>query len=273
MSAPSFVDSHAVREIICEDDSQQDAARALANDLQLTQLAHMEDAQQDYCLRFTDKGLSLIRPHDKKMGDLYVDFCEGAVAWRRHHGGGNGQAIAKAIGLKTKKNLTVLDATAGTGTDSFILAALGCHVTMIERHPIVAALLSDALTRALQHDDTQEVAARMSLLTGSSIDLMSGELVSKGSMFDVVYLDPMFPKAEKSKGAQVKKSMQFFRDMVGKDEDADALLAPAMNLATYRVVVKRPRKSPFLNDQKPTLSHEGKANRFDIYVKQSMKSA
>jgi len=271
MEIPSLTGQHAVQEIVCADQQQLEAAHSLAERLQLTVLSAEEDAQQTYCLRLADNGLSLIRPHDKKMGDLYVDFCEGAVAWRRHHGGGNGQAIAKAIGLKTKKNLTVLDATAGTGTDSFILAALGCHVTMIERHPIVAALLEDALKRAQQHEDTQEVAARMSLLTGSSIDLMAGALAASDSLFDVVYLDPMFPKAEKSKGPQVKKSMQFFRDMVGKDEDADALLAPAMNLASYRVVVKRPRKSPFLNDQKPTLSHEGKANRFDIYVKQSMK--
>ena len=60
-------------------------------------------------------------------------------------------------------------------------------------------------------------------------------------------------------------------DMVGKDEDADALLAPALKLANYRVVVKRPRKSPFLNQQKPSFSQEGKANRFDIYVNKSMK--
>jgi len=59
--------------------------------------------------------------------------------------------------------------------------------------------------------------------------------------------------------------------MVGKDEDADLLLAPALNAAKYRVVVKRPRKSPYLNQQKPSLSQEGKANRFDIYVNKGMK--
>lgn len=256
-----------VSEILCMDSECQIKAEQLASDLTLTLIKEQSAAQQDYCLLMEDKGLSLIRPHDKKMGGLYVDFCEGALAWRRHHGGGNGQAIAKAVGLKTKKALSILDATAGTGADSFVLASLGCSVTMMERHPIVAALLNDALGRGREHEDTVEVTNRMSLLKGSSIELMPNQ----EHQFDVVYLDPMFPKAEKGKAAQVKKSMQFFRDMVGKDEDADGLLAPALKLAKYRVVVKRPRKSPFLADQKPTLSHEGKANRFDIYVNQSMK--
>lgn len=261
-------DMFDVSEILCMDTECQTQAQQLASDLNLTLIHEKSDAQQDYCLLIEEKGLSLIRPHDKKMGGLYVDFCEGALAWRRHHGGGNGQAIAKAVGLKTKKDLSVLDATAGTGADSFVLASLGCTVTMMERHPIVAVLLEDALARGREHQDTLDVANNMSLLKGSSIDLMPDQT----EQFDVVYLDPMFPKSEKGgKGAQVKKSMQFFRDMVGKDDDADALLAPALKLAKYRVVVKRPRKSPFLADQKPTLSHEGKANRFDIYVNQSMK--
>lgn len=263
---------HNVSEILCTATDCLSKAKQLAHDLGLELIEDPKLSQQDYCLLQEEKGLSLIRPHDKKMGALYVDFCEGAIAWRRHHGGGNGQAIAKAIGLKTRKDLKILDATAGTGTDSFILASLGCQVAMIERHPIVAALLNDALGRALAHEDTQAVAERMSLQQGSSIEIMSVGMTQHQGLFDVVYLDPMFPKAEKAgKGPQVKKSMQFFRDMVGKDEDADALLAPAMNLAEYRVVVKRPRKSPFLNNEKPTLSHEGKANRFDIYVKKSMK--
>lgn len=268
---PNMENMFDVSEIICAEASFQNEAEQLATELSLALIQQASDAKANYCLLMEEKGLSLIRPHDKKMGGLYVDFCEGAVAWRRHHGGGNGQAIAKAIGLKTKKNLSVLDATAGTGTDSFVLASLGCQVTMIERHPVVAALLNDALQRALEHEDTIEVANRMSLLKGSSIDIMSTDLIDQKVTFDVVYLDPMFPKAEKAKGPQVKKSMQFFRDMVGKDEDADALLAPALELAEYRVVVKRPRKSPYLADQTPTLSHEGKANRFDIYVKKSMK--
>ena len=220
----------------------------------------------EFILTLDENGLSLCKPFDKTVGDLTIDFTDGALTWRRQHGGGTGQAIAKAVGLKQKKNLKILDATAGTATDAFVLAALGCEVTMIERHPIVAALLEDALERAQLNPEVYDITQNMTLHKGSSIDYLQQ---CEAEQFDIVYLDPMFPHS--GKNAQVKKSMQFFRDMVGKDEDADLLLKPALKAAKYRVVVKRPRKSPFLNNQKPSLSQEGKANRFDIYVNKGMK--
>jgi len=254
--------------IICHNPALNEQALSLATQLGCPVM----EAAPENCLlvlELEDDGLSLKRPNEKKLGALKVDFADGALTWRRNHGGGTGQAVAKAIGLKHKKRLNVLDATAGTGTDAFVLAALGCNVKMIERHPIVAALLADALHRASLEEDVHEITNNMQLHNGSSIDYMNQQTED---CFDVVYLDPMFPKSEKGgKNAQVKKSMQYFRDMVGKDEDADALLAPALKCAKYRVVVKRPRKSPFLDNKKPTLSQEGKANRFDIYVNQGMR--
>jgi 16S rRNA (guanine1516-N2)-methyltransferase len=81
---------------------------------------------------------------------------------------------------------------------------------------------------------------------------------------DVIYLDPMFP--ERQKTADVKKEMAAFHSIVGKDEDADALLPLALAHVNYRVVVKRPRKAPFLNSQVPSYQLEGKSSRFDIYT-------
>lgn len=240
-----------------------------ANDIALTlgiPMFKTAPSDAELVLELNCQGLTLLRPNDKSLGALKVDFSDGALTWRRQHGGGTGQAIAKAIGLKQKKNLSILDATAGSGTDSFVLAALGCQVTMVERHPIVAALLQDALQRAEVIEDVYNITKNMTLHTGSSVQFMK-DLAPNS--FDVIFLDPMFPHTGKQ--AQVKKSMQYFRDMVGKDEDADELLAPALSAATYRVVVKRPRKSPFLANKQPTLSHEGKANRFDIYVNKGMK--
>lgn len=60
--------------------------------------------------------------------------------------------------------------------------------------------------------------------------------------------------------------MRAFHDVVGSDTDADALLAPALALAHKRVVVKRPGYAGFLAGQKPSMSIEGKNNRFDVYV-------
>ena len=61
--------------------------------------------------------------------------------------------------------------------------------------------------------------------------------------------------------------MRAFHAVVGCDDDADALLAPALALARHRVVVKRPAFAGFLTGQKPTMSITGKNNRFDVYVK------
>lgn len=264
-----------IHELLCElpDAQEQEKVVHLLQALSLTLKSSAQSCDGQYCLALNESGLSLQKPSDKKMGGLMVDFVSGAVAYRRHHGGGTGQAVAKAIGLKqAKRTLSVLDATAGMGTDSFILASLGCQVTLFERNPYVAALLLDGLDRASGQPDVHVVTQNMNLLNTNSTTWMSDQAQSAHpQLFDVVYLDPMFPHTGKS--AQVKKAMQYFRDIVGKDEDADALLEPALTLARLRVVVKRPKNSPYLNARTPTLSLEGKANRFDIYVNKSITSS
>ena len=42
----------------------------------------------------------------------------------------------------------IFDATAGLGGDLSVLANIGCAVLAVERQPVVAALLRDALRRA-----------------------------------------------------------------------------------------------------------------------------
>jgi 16S rRNA (guanine1516-N2)-methyltransferase len=214
------------------------------------------------------QGVHLQQQGAAAPGPVKVDFVTGATAYRRVHGGGAGQAIAKAIGLQHKKNLHIYDATAGMGTDSLMLASLGCRVAMTERNPVVAALLHDGLQRALRDNECHPIATRMTLHAIPATQFMQ-QTINAAQQFDVVFLDPMFPHDEKNT-AQVKKNMQVFRSLVGRDEDADELLPLALQIAKYRVVVKRPRKSPYLNQQKPSISLEGKANRFDIYVNQGM---
>jgi 16S rRNA (guanine1516-N2)-methyltransferase len=48
------------------------------------------------------------------------------------------------------------------------------------------------------------------------------------------------------------------------------LLSPALALAKYRVVVKRPSYAPPLNNQVPTTSIKMKKNRFDVYVNKAI---
>ena len=217
-------------------------------------------------LQFDEHGLQLFKSDEPKLGAIRVDFVTGASAHRRKFGGGKGQAIAKAVGLNKGAIPHVLDATAGLGRDAFVLAALGCKVTMHERHPVVAALLYDGLLRAYQDTEIGEwMKAQVDMAFGSSHDLLNSTSIEP----DVVYLDPMFPHREKS--ALVKKEMRVFQSLVGDDHDADDLLPFAMKLASKRVAVKRPDYAPFLDEQKPSMQITTKKNRFDVYVKAAMK--
>ncbi len=228
------------------------------------------DKDAAFELRFDQNCLSLHKRDEPKLDGISVDFVSGAVAHRRKFGGGRGQSIAKAVGLKQGVTPTVVDGTAGLGRDAFVLASLGCKVIMVERHPVVAALLEDGLRRAYEDAEIGEwMRDLMSLFHGSSISALADAAQSSGTEIDVVYLDPMYPHREKS--ALVKKEMRVFQTLVGADLDADGLLAPAMALATKRVVVKRPDYAEDLDGIKPSMVIATKKNRFDVYVKSAMK--
>ncbi|WP_416348726.1 class I SAM-dependent methyltransferase [Pseudoalteromonas sp. B530] len=232
----------------------------------LFNLSALNINEAEFQLVYDELGLQLFKKDEPKLGAIRVDFVTGAVAHRRKFGGGKGQAIAKAVGLNKGAVPTVLDATAGLGRDAFVLASMGCKVVLHERNPVVAALLYDGLQRAYQDAEIGEwVQSTMRLEFGSSHDLLE----QAGWRPDVVYLDPMFPHREKS--AQVKKEMRVFQDLVGNDLDADALLPFALQLATKRVVVKRPDYAGFLNDKTPSMQIKTKKNRFDVYVNSAMK--
>ncbi|WP_105188333.1 class I SAM-dependent methyltransferase [Pseudoalteromonas sp. T1lg48] len=224
---------------------------------------------EQFYLQYDELGLALCKRDEPKLTPIRVDFVEGAAAHRRKFGGGKGQAIAKAVGLNKGATPHVLDATAGLGRDAFVLASLGCKVTLFERHPVVAALLYDGLERAyLDAEIGSWMKERMHLHHGSSHVLLEKQPLSEGEV-DVVYLDPMFPHREKS--ALVKKEMRVFQSLVGDDGDADDLLTPALQLASKRVVVKRPDYAPFLNERTPSTQIKTKKNRFDVYVNAAMK--
>lgn len=233
-----------------------------------------QDAAKKWGLTYhalLDSGLALVQQasqlelrqlDEPKVGAVTVDFASDALTFRRLHGGGKKEAIAKAVGLKGQDSLHVLDATAGLGRDAFVLASLHCKVDMIERSPVVAALLQDGLNRAALNPELAKwLPTRMQLLHGVAIDLLNNW---QGHRPDVVYLDPMFPHRKKS--AAVKKEMRLFQQLLGPDEDADLLLEPALALAKKRVVVKRPSGAPFLAGKKPQIEMLGKANRFDVYL-------
>ena len=209
----------------------------------------------------TNERLELRKLDEPKLGAIAVNFVDGTMAHRRKFGGGRGEAVAKAVGIKGDYLPTVIDATAGLGRDAFVLAAIGCKVTLVERNPIVCALLEDGLNRAYQDPEIGEfMQQRMILANVRSISALDPATESA----DVVYLDPMYPHKQKS--ALVKKEMRVFQHLVGADLDSDDFFLPAKSLARKRVVVKRPDYAPFIAAQKPDFSQETKNHRFDVYL-------
>lgn len=212
--------------------------------------------------------LALVGSERQYGKPLSVDFVAGKAAHRRQFGGGRGQLVAKACGLSKGVTPSVVDATAGLGRDAFVLASLGAEVLLIERVAAIASLLQDGLARAAQAAETASIAARMQLRHGDAANTLA-ELVASAS-FDpqVIHLDPMFPHREKS--ALVKKEMRLFRELAGDDDDAPRLLEAALDVATHRVVVKRPRKAPPIAGPTPQHTLEGKTSRYDLYVHRSL---
>ncbi|MDH5299140.1 MAG: class I SAM-dependent methyltransferase, partial [Desulfobulbaceae bacterium] len=176
--------------------------------------------------------------------------------------GGRKQPLARALGLKSNRCPTVVDATGGLARDAFVLACLGCRVTLMERSPILAALVTDGLQRAMADPETAAIVSeRLRLVQGDSRDLLLQ--MAEGERPEVVYLDPMYP--HRTKSALVKKEMRALRLLVGDDADAPALLAAALAAAEERVVVKRPINADPITGQSPSLAVFGKTHRFDVY--------
>lgn len=230
-------------------------AESMAAKLGLEVTDHWRDDPEQQYLYFRDGTLSLGLSPQAREHPICVDFVD---QWRSRHRGK--ELLLKAIGGR-RVGLSVLDATAGLGRDSFLLAGYGALVQMCERHPIVAAMLEDGLLRGRDATEVAEPLARMTLVAVPALDHLAS--LEGEACPDIVYLDPMFPDSGKS--ALVKKEMRLFHHLVGKDEDADALLDAALAKARHRVVVKRPPKAPVLAGRAPQFTVSGKAVRFDIY--------
>lgn len=248
--------------ISADSDYQQDAMQ-LAEQYQLPLLANHSNSQADFLLYYNEAGLSLSQHQNNKEKPLHIDFLTGKNRHRRLYGGGKGQQLAKAIGLHKIKQPHIVDATAGLARDAFVLATLGCTVTLIERTLPIYLLIKDALTRVQQSDDqqVQQITDRMTLIHAHSQHYLHN--LTKDTYPDVIYLDPMFPSRKKS--AKVKKDMLFFQSLVGKDTDAKQLLQTALSKAHKRIVVKRPRKADYLANV-PNFQIIGKSTRYDVYL-------
>lgn len=215
-----------------------------------------------FVIFYQDGRLSLQHTAPDAPGAICVNFDDSAMAYRQSHPL-QPEALLKAAGVKQGKGQRVLDATAGLGQDAFIFAAAGCHVTLMERSPILHALLADGLRRGIASENSRVAASvsRMSLVHGDSASLSLAQVTEKP---EVVYLDPMFP--ERRKSAKVKKNMFLLQQLLDDEIPSADLLRNALLLASRRVVVKRPRHADFLEGRRPSHQLLGKTSRFDVYV-------
>ena len=201
---------------------------------------------------FDSKGVSLSGFGLSYQGD-FENMLHRVTNGRLQH-----EMLAKAV--KTdQENLKAIDATAGMGEDSLLLAACGYQVTLYEQNPVIAILLKVALRRAKKNTVLKDIVSRMQLVEGDSIEHLNKRL----DPVDVIYLDPMFPGRQKS--GLINKKLQLIQKLEPPCSEETALFDAAMAAQPSKIIVKRPLKSPYLDERVPSYSLKGKAIRYDCY--------
>ena len=199
-----------------------------------------------FTLEFDEDILKLNEPGRIRYRSLYVRSNNISRVSRR-------TLLGQAIGRKTK---TVVDATAGLGGDSVLLARMGYTVFAIERNSVVSALLEDGITRISAISDWMSI--------GHGYGDARSIVANLNEMPDVIYLDPMYPGGRKQ-SVKVARPLRILRELAGDDTDADELLTLCLESALKRVVVKRPHFAEPLGREGLTGSVSGKLVRYDIY--------
>ena len=162
--------------------------------------------------------------------------------------------------MKSNKNRNIVDATAGLGYDSFILASLGAKVTLIERSEKMYKILQNGFNEGVSFGgEIKNIINRMNLLFGDSKDVLL-KLSPEVIMIDTMYKD-------RKKTALVKNNMRLVREIVGPDADYIELLKVALNCAKNRVVLKQPRYADPIEEIRKC-SHQilGKTIRYDVFM-------
>lgn len=235
---------------------------------------------------------------DKNHLSLLSQGLSAAPEWdklqRRVVGAGRkSELLLKAT--KLTENSVIIDATAGFGHDSLILASTGAQVIMLEQQPVMALLLLAEQQRMSQQPNWQKLIARLHIINTDALSYFSDfssrresralnsiDFVTTATDIDVVYLDPMFPidsyeSSKTGKGAKVGKHMQALHHLAHPPTfiEEEQLLKSALEMVSTnpntsnntkgRVIVKRPSQAAFFALQSPDESWHNEAVRFDGY--------
>ncbi len=241
--------------LLAEEGFEPAEAAALAARLGLPLVHSREEAGSALLLRAGADGLAL----ESEGQTMRCDLARMLPRLRQKNL--SGELLVHAARIRgLDRAPTAVDATAGLGEDSLLLAAAGFSVRMYERNPVIAALLKDALRRAAETPQLCEIISRMELVEADSLT----EMPRLAQIPDLIFLDPMFPTREKS--ALVKKKFQLLHCLELPCAQEEALLQAAFLASPRKIVVKRPPKGPYLGGRKPNYSLTGKAVRYDCFV-------
>jgi len=222
------------------------ACSALAEHIQGVLIGADDAAATRYLLEYDhNKQLQIIDNEQGSQATLHIDLAP-------KRPGRGADPLMRAIGHHTE---SVIDCTGGWCSDAAHIAAHRISVSAIEQHPVVHAMVSDALKRCTYPTITEH----LSLIYGNSNDWLKQHDVTP----EVIYLDPMYPP--KAGSALPKKPLQFLQHLAHPDNHQEAaLLATARRSASRRVVVKRPHYAPpVLPGRSGEIS--AKLVRFDLY--------
>jgi len=190
--------------------------------------------------------LSLADHRQRRVKSLAVDFAAPAPVTKK-------QPLGRAVGRRTR---SVCDATGGWGDDARRLWHMDYEVTVLERQPVMAALLADGLERAAAAARGRRPPA---LVECDAIEY----LATRPGAWDCVYLDPMFPPKRRA-STLARRPLRLLRELAGDDPDCERLFDSARRAATKRVVVKRPdHGAPAFGTPSETVA--GKLVCYDIY--------
>lgn len=245
--------------VLAGDPDSMEKGEELAGKLDLPLIDNREHAcETEYALFLVRdrKGLSL---QDQQGLSIRGDFTR--MLPRLRQANLQNEFLVKASRLKGIEGVpAAVDATAGLGEDSLILAAAGFQVDLYEHNPIIAELLADALERASILPELEEVVSRMRLHRENSLE----GLARMEQAPDLVLLDPMFPARQKS--GLIKKKLQLLQKLEIPCPEEAMLLQAAIDSHPRKILIKRPLKGPFLAGVKPHYSLKGKAIRYDCLV-------
>ncbi len=213
-------------------------------------------SEEKLILKLDEKGLSLINNEMELKGD-YSKLLNRIKPNKL-----NSESLIKAAKIKEQKDdLIAIDATAGLGEDSLLLAAYGFKVELFEKNSIIALLLEDTIERAKKIPELCNIVSRMNVNFGDS----SIEMPKLKINPDVILLDPMFP--ERKKKSLIKKKFQILHLLEEPCNNEKKLLDSAILAKPKKIIIKRPINADKLGDVKPSYSIKGDTIRYDcIYI-------